>query len=184
MQESDCCLIDKSKMKKILPFLAVLIVLVSCKKEIVKTPSRIIERDKMVDIMYDLSILAAIKSQNSTYFTTYKINQNDYIFKKYKIDSVQFAQNNIYYAADYKEYKIMFGEVKSRLANKKSYIDLIIKKQDKKDLLLKKAKQKLKVKRIADSIKKVKIALKVKKETDSLKRAKLKLETTKTKKKN
>ena len=78
----------------------------------------------------------------------------------------------------------MFGEVKSRLANKKSYIDLIVKKQEKKDVLLKKAKQKLKVKRIADSIKKVKIALKVKKETDSLKRAKLKLETTKTKKKN
>ena len=170
-------------MKKILPFLAVLMLLVSCKKEVVKKPSRIIDRDKMVDIMYDLSILTAIKSQNPTSFSTYKINQNDYIFKKYKIDSVQFAQNNSYYASDYKEYKVMFGEVKSRLANKKSYIDLIVKKQEKKDILLKKAKKKLKVKRIADSIKKVKIALKVKKETDSLKKAKLKLETTKTKKK-
>lgn len=171
-------------MKKVLPYLAVLLLFVSCKKDIVKKPSRIIERDKMIDIMYDLSILTAIKSQNPTSFSTYKINQNDYIFKKYQIDSIQFAQNNSYYAADYKEYKIMFGEVKSRLANKKSYIDLLVKKQDKKDLLLKKAKEKLKVKRIADSIKKVKIALKLKKETDSLKKAKLKLAGLKTKKKN
>jgi len=170
-------------MKKILPFLSFLIILVGCKKDVVKTPDRIIERDKMVDILYDLSLLAAIKSQNATYFANYNINQNQYIFNKYKIDSTQFAQNNIYYAADYMEYKKMFGEVKSRLANKKSYIDLIVKKQDKKDLLLKRAKQKLKVKQTADSIKKVKIALKLKKETDSLKKAKLKLETSKTKKK-
>jgi hypothetical protein len=170
-------------MKKILPFLAFLIIIVGCKKDVVKTPDRIIERDKMVDILYDLSLLAAIKSQNATYFTNYNINQNQYIFNKYKIDSTQFAQNNIYYAADYMEYKKMFGEVKSRLANKKSYIDLLVKKQDKKDLLLKRAKQKLKVKQTADSIKKVKIALKVKKETDSLKKAKLKLEVKKPKKK-
>jgi hypothetical protein len=42
--------------------------------------------------MYDLSILDAIKYQNPASLETYKINPSQYIYKKYKIDSAQFAQ--------------------------------------------------------------------------------------------
>ena len=51
-------------MKKIIPFIIVLIVLAGCKKELVKEPKRLIEKEKMVNIMYDLSILEATKIQN------------------------------------------------------------------------------------------------------------------------
>jgi hypothetical protein len=48
--------------------------------------------------MYDLTILEAIKIKIQLLF---KINSRAYIFKKYKIDSIQYAKSNIYYASDY-----------------------------------------------------------------------------------
>ena len=173
MPENVYCLTGKiMKLKKILLFLVVLSMLFSCKKELVKTPNRLIEKDKMVNVMYDLAILEAIKIQNPSSLDSFKINSNDYIFKKYKIDSLQFAQNNIYYAADYKEYKKMFEKIKSRLDKNKISVEKLIKDNKKKEDLLKKQKQKLKVKREADSIKKVKRVLKLKKEVDSIKKVK------------
>jgi hypothetical protein len=167
-------------MKKILPILIVFSLFISCKKELVKEPARLIEKAKMVDIMYDLSLIGAMRNQNTTLLDSFKNNSNQYIYKKYKIDSTQFAQSNIYYAADYKEYKKMYEQVKSRLAKDKSLTEAAIKVDKKKALLLEKKNKKLKLKKEADSIKKAKDAIKkVKdskiKETDPKKAAKLKM---------
>ena len=174
MPENDCCLIDKMGMKKkiLLPFLVFLSIFASCEKEVVNTPKNLIEKEKMVDIMYDLSILEAIKIQNASSLDTFKINSSKYIYKKHKIDSAQFAQNNIYYAADYKEYKRMYEEVKSRLDKNVIATEAFSKNKKKKDLLLEKTKKKLKLKKEADSIKKLKQKLKIAKATDSIKRLK------------
>ena len=155
-------------MKKILPFLIVLSIFASCKKEVVKTPENLIEKEKMVNIMYDLSILEAIKIQNPSSLDTFEINSSKYIYKKHKIDSAQFAQNNIYYAADYKEYKKMYDQVKMRLEKNKSLTEAAINVEKKKAVLLEKKNKKLKIKKVSDSIKKAK--LKRAKEIDSLKK--------------
>lgn len=118
--------------------------------------------------MYDLSILEAIKIQNPSSLDTFKINSNQYIYKKHKIDSAQFAQNNIYYAADYQEYKKMYEQVKMRLEKNKFLIEAAIKVEKKKALILEKKNKKLKIKKVNDSIKKAK--LKMAKEIDSLKK--------------
>lgn len=172
--EKDCCLIDKVGMKKkiLLPFLIFLSIFASCEKEVFNTPKNLIEKEKMVDIMYDLSILEAIKIQNASSLDTFKINSSKYIYKKHKIDSAQFAQNNIYYAADYKEYKKMFEQVKSRLDKNVIATEAFIKNKKKKDLLLLQAKKKLKLKKEADSIKKLKQKLKIAKAADSIKKLK------------
>jgi hypothetical protein len=78
-------------------------------------------KDKMIDVMYDLSILDAIKYQNPASLETYKINPSQYIYKKYKIDSAQFAQSNIYYASNYKDYKEMYDEVIKRIDEKNNF---------------------------------------------------------------
>lgn len=80
--------------------------MVSC-KQVIDKPEQLIERDVMVDIMYDLSILEAMKYPNPTTLDTFKINPREYILKSI-IDSLQFTKNNVYYAADYKGYKLMF----------------------------------------------------------------------------
>jgi hypothetical protein len=160
------------KKKIVIPFLIFLSIFASCKKEVVNTPKNLIEKEKMVDIMYDLSILEAIKIQNASSLDTFKINSSKYIYKKHKIDSAQFAQNNIYYAADYKEYKKMFEQVKSRLDKNVIATEAFIKNKKKKDLLLEQAKKKLKLKKEVDSIKKLKQKLKIAKAADSIKKLK------------
>jgi hypothetical protein len=159
-------------MKKALLFFVVLGILVGCKKELVKTPNHLIAKDKMVNIMYDLSLLDAMKVQSPTLLDSFKNNSNEYIFKKYKIDSLQFAQSNIYYAADYKGYQKMFEQIKTRLDKNKSQVNSLIRIKAKKEILEAKTKKRLKLKKEADSIKKVKQYLKIKKESDSIKKAK------------
>lgn len=156
------------KTKIIFLFLIVFSILASCKKEVVKTPKNPIEKEKMVNIMYDLSLLESIKIQNPKALDSFKINSNQYIYKKYKIDSAQFAQNNIYYAADYKEYKKMYEQVKSRLDKNVTAAEILIKIESKKITAQKIAEGKLKTKKVNDSIKKAK--LKIAKEIDSIKK--------------
>lgn len=144
--------------------------LFGCKKELVKEPKRVIEKEKMVDIMYDLSLLEGMKVQNATFLDSFKNNSNEYIYKKYKIDSLQFAQSNMYYAANYKEYEKMYTQVKAKIDKNKLEITSLIKAKAKKDSLVEITKKKLKLKKEADSIKRVKRGLKLKKETDSVKK--------------
>jgi hypothetical protein len=102
----------------------------SCNNTIEK-PKNLIEKDKMTKILYDLSLLDAMKNQ---YIEGGISNQkaNDYIYKKYKIDSIQFSQNNKYYASDVKNYKKMFEKVKDRLQNESNKLDTLMKKKGEK----------------------------------------------------
>jgi len=138
----------------------------NCSKELVEKPDNLIDKKVMSAILYDLSLLEALKYQNANVLYSNGINPKTYIFKKYKIDSLQFAQNNAYYAADYREYKKMFEDIEKRLKSEKQSVDLLIKKEQKKALAEKKAKEKKKLDSIkkADALKKAK----TKKRKDSL----------------
>jgi hypothetical protein len=90
--------------------------LLSCKDHNgIPEPEKLIEKDVMVDIMYDLSVLEAIKYQNPASLDSFKINASAFILKKYKVDSIQYMKNNKYYAADDELYKSMFEKVIKRL---------------------------------------------------------------------
>jgi len=119
-------------MRKIISFLAIVILFLSCKEEAVEKPERLIKKEKMVDIMYDLAILEGIKYQNPTSLVTNDINPSQYIYKKYKIDSLQFAQSNVYYASNYEEYKDVFDEIIKRINDQKTVVDSIVKIENKK----------------------------------------------------
>jgi Domain of unknown function (DUF4296) len=119
-------------MKKIIVFVLVLATLMSCKKEIIKKPKRFIEKGVMVNIMYDLSLFDAIKYQSPATLDSAKITPTQYIYRKYKVDSLQFAQNNKYYAADFKEYKKMYDEIASRVEKNKTNLEAKIKAKKKK----------------------------------------------------
>ena len=67
----------------------------------------------MVDIIYDLALLEAAKSQTSG--TLIYPKPIEFIKNKYKVDSLTFAQSTQYYASDIKDYKKMYNEVKERL---------------------------------------------------------------------
>jgi hypothetical protein len=125
-------------MKKIIILLATVFVFISCKDEVIKKPNRLIEKETMVNIMYDLSVLDGIKYQNPSSLDSFKINPKKYIYNKYKIDSVQFAQSNIYYASNYEEYSGIIDEINNRLTKKKSEVTAVIKADAKKKKPVKK----------------------------------------------
>ena len=125
-------------MKKGVLFFILISLIFSCKEEVVKKPENLIEKEIMVDVMYDLALLEAIKYQSPNALQAHKINPDEYIYKKYKIDNAQFVRSNMYYASDYKEYKKMYDQINSRLVKNKSLLEEAIKNEKDKALLLKK----------------------------------------------
>ncbi len=93
--------------------MVLLFVLAGCTTAVEK-PKKLIEKDKMIDILYDISLLEAIKSQNIKGGISSQ-KSNEFLFKKYQIDSLQWEENNKYYATDIEEYKKMYQEVKRRI---------------------------------------------------------------------
>jgi hypothetical protein len=100
-------------MRKSIVLVCLLLSFISCTSGIEK-PKNLIDKDKMVDVLYDLSLLEAIKNQNVGGGVSNK-KANEYIYKKYNIDSVQLVQSNKYYASDVEEYKKIFEKVKAKL---------------------------------------------------------------------
>lgn len=86
----------------------------------------------MVNVFYDLALLEASKYQMMSKTEYQKISPKEFIFKKYKIDSAQFSQSNIYYASSIEEYKAMFEQVQKRLQTNSDKMDTIIKQKQKK----------------------------------------------------
>ncbi len=119
-------------MKNFVFIILVLFLAVSCKKDLVKEPKRLIEREKMIDIMYDISILDAIKYNNPLSLDSLDGNAKQFILRKYKVDSLQFAQSNMYYASDYENYKDMFDQISKRLEKNQKKADSLLKIEEKK----------------------------------------------------
>lgn len=113
MQENDYCLIDSKRMRKIVAIF-LLLGFISCKEESAKEPKNLIDKSKMVDIIYDISLLEVISFVNPSVLDSNQISPKQFIQQKYKIDSTTFSENNLYYASDHRSYKEMIDEVAKR----------------------------------------------------------------------
>ncbi|MBL0736633.1 DUF4296 domain-containing protein [Flavobacterium sp. GN10] len=120
-------------MKNFIVIILVLFLSISCKKDVVKQPAKLIEKDKMIDIMYDLSLLEAMRYQKPLSLDSIENDPTKFVLKKYKVDSLQFAQNNMYYASDYESYKDMFDEVNKRISVNQRAADSLVKIDEKKE---------------------------------------------------
>lgn len=118
-------------------------VAISCADNAIEKPEKLIDQETMEKIIYDLSMIQAIKGHDASLLPKNSINPKTYIYQKYKIDSLQFAQSNTYYSSDITLYKEMFDNVILKMTLDKKVIDAKVKKEAK-------AKQK----RIRDSIQK------------------------------
>lgn len=120
-------------MKIVVMIFSLFVLLISCQDGVINKPDRLIERDKMVDIIYDLALLDGIKSRDP--LNLQGVSPNEFVYKKYKIDSLQFAKSNQYYASDIRKYKKIYEEVGVRIENNKAYVDTLISKEKKKTTL-------------------------------------------------
>lgn len=117
-------------MKKYLFVLAIFLGLVACNNQPVEKPKNLIPEKKMTEILYDMALLDAIRTQAPYSPGKPTVNTREYIYKKYKIDSVQLVQSNRYYISQIELYKKMYDQVNQRLTQEKEVTEKAIGKED------------------------------------------------------
>jgi hypothetical protein len=117
-------------MKNILNICFVLL-LVSCydiKKP--KKPENLISKDKMVNIIIDMSLFNSAKGINKRTLENKGINIEQFIYNKHDIDSLQFAISNNFYSYNVMEYEAIYERVEDSLKQlKDEYTEIDNKKE-------------------------------------------------------
>lgn len=96
-----------------------------------KKPDNLISKDKMAEILYDVFILNAAKGANKIKLEDNGIFPKDYVYEKYNIDSLQFAQSNEYYGFLVEDYEQIIGKVEERITNEKVKYQNLIDREEK-----------------------------------------------------
>ena len=89
-------------------------------------PENLISQEKMIDIIYDMSLISVSKGSNKISLENNGMKPKSYILKKYNIDSLQFATSNEYYSKDLEQYLFIYEKVLEKLEfNRNIVIDSI-----------------------------------------------------------
>lgn len=78
-------------------------------------PENLIAREVMVDILVDSYLSNAARSKAFQEIRDENLRLELYIYKKYAIDSLQFAQSNAYYSSDLDSYEKMLSLAEEKL---------------------------------------------------------------------
>jgi len=151
-----------------LTFILLLFFAFSCKEKKPQKAAHFIDKNKMIDLIVDMKIAEKARTiQNKD--KKKNINYMAYVYEKYKIDSVQFKENNDYYTDNIAQYQEIYEEVQKRLKDSvakykkiKKVNDSILREKKKKKPKLKLDKSKLKAKPFPSKLKKSKSLKKVK----------------------
>jgi len=101
-----------------------------------ETPEKLIPESKMVDILVEAYIGNAARSNNNRVLRLGGVQLDSILYAKYDIDSLQFAQNTVYYASQIDPYLDILEAVETELSGMKKSLDsmaLIDAQQQKKD---------------------------------------------------
>jgi hypothetical protein len=101
-------------MKKVI-YLCVVFAIFACSDNPVKKPKNLLDEETMENILFDVAVLQAAKANSPEVLQANNIDSKDFIYKKYKIDSATYHQNNRYYAGDVRKHKHMHKRVLARL---------------------------------------------------------------------
>lgn len=130
------------KNKRLFLFLMLLAVtLGSCGNDKVSKPKNLIPQNMMEDILYDLAIIDGARIVDPQGLTEAGISQQEIILKKYKIDSLQFAESNKYYTSDIDAFIGMLEKVLNKIEIERNVLDSIVKAEIKINDSLKKIKK-------------------------------------------
>lgn len=88
-------------------------------------PEDLIPREKMVDVLVELSLLQGARSSNITMFRQLGLDSGNYVWKRFNIDSLQFVESSNYYSENYDEYLDIYLEVQEKLAAMKVEYDSV-----------------------------------------------------------
>ncbi len=109
-------------MKRVVIFF-ILIVLYSCVEKVIEKPENLISEEKMTAILFDIALMQAAKSTNSSVLENNGIEIMPMIYDKYEIDSVQFVQSDLYYASVPLVYQSIYESVESRIEERRAKLE-------------------------------------------------------------
>jgi hypothetical protein len=100
---------------KNLAIVALILVFASCKSKIeFEKPADLISKDTMILMLYDMHLAVGTSNLLNVHLEKNR-NYMSLVYNKYGIDSIRFAESNIYYTAKIDEYEEIFEEVQRRL---------------------------------------------------------------------
>lgn len=118
-------------MIKRLSILFLVIVLVACNSiDKPPKPDELISEDKMIDIMYDISLINGIRTSNTGKLKASGVEPDHFVYDKYEIDSIQLAQNIAYYSVEFSQYGRMWEAVRDRIKANLDSVNKLVKTQD------------------------------------------------------
>jgi len=108
-----------------LKVIIILIFVLGCNNSLTQKPIPIdlISQEKMVDIIYDMTLINVAKGVNKSILENNGIIPEQYLFNKHSIDSTLFARSNEYYSYDLKTYQTIYDKVKIKLEKNKNIIN-------------------------------------------------------------
>jgi len=101
-------------MKRII-LLLIPVIMFSCGRDKAEKPKHLLSENEMANVIYDINMLQAMRSSKPELLDDNNVKAKNYIFKKYKIDSLTFAQNNAWYAIDMEKYEAIQKKVSERI---------------------------------------------------------------------
>ncbi|MFT7072256.1 DUF4296 domain-containing protein [Patiriisocius sp. Uisw_017] len=120
-------LISKAeKLKFSIVFILFWSVIISCQN--VQKPEaleNLIPENEMVAILTESYLMNAARSVDNNTISQKGIKLDSILYKKYTIDSLQFAQSNAYYSTNLNTYKAIFAKVEENLTLEKTKRDTL-----------------------------------------------------------
>ncbi|MBC2837907.1 DUF4296 domain-containing protein [Robiginitalea sp. SC105] len=117
-------------MRKLRIFLLFTLVL-GCQDALVEKPDNLIPPGKMSDILFDLAVMEAIDNTYRGQLERNGIEPLSYVFEKHRVDSLQFAKSDFYYASRPAVYERIYQEVADRLAQQRDSVGEVIGQRNK-----------------------------------------------------
>lgn len=105
--------------------------LFSCNKERrPDKPKNLISEAQFSDILFDMFVINSAKGVNKKALEDNGIFPEAYVFKKYNIDSLQFANSNTYYAFDQEKYQKILDRVQNKVQREKKIFEAALEKEE------------------------------------------------------
>ncbi|WP_052752735.1 DUF4296 domain-containing protein [Kordia zhangzhouensis] len=139
-------------MKKVISLFILCITIISCKEEAVPKPDNLLSKEKMAEILYDITLINAAKGVDNKKLEESYMHLDAYVYQKHQIDSLQFLVSNNYYAANPLIYDEIYGIVQAKLTKERKAIGKEIELEQKRRDSIQDAKKIARKERNNDSI--------------------------------
>ena len=107
-----------------------IILIISCSDQ--SSSTDLMSEQQMVDFLLDINIINSSRAYRNNSDLNYYNIKHTFLYKKHKIDSMQFVKSNSYYSSKPKQYLRIYSELQKKMKFIKDSIEIELNKETKK----------------------------------------------------